>query len=578
MIKQSIIKKAILIICNAYLPVCFFNSCNSGSSLDNSSIAKDSLTIAAGDFSFNKNCSGCHNFRQDAIGPQLSGVTTKKSFEWLTRYIKNPQEVISSGDKAAQELLKQYKVVMPSFGYLPDSEINAVIAFIHTHQSVAVKSEKAIVKGLANPIPEPIALSNLVVDLKPVTQFPASNDSAPKARITKLGFQPNSPDLFVVDLRGKLYRLKNGKPKVYMDMAKLKPKFINQPGLATGFGSFAFHPGFAKNGLLYTTHTEAPGSVVADFRYADSIKVTVQWVLTEWKVSDPNADSFSGTGRELFRVNMVSGIHGVQEITFNPLSKPGDEDYGLLYIGIGDGGSVEEGYSFIAHSRDKIWGSIIRIDPSGNNSANGKYGIPKTNPFVRDLNSKGIGEVYAYGFRNPHRITWTRSGEMLACNIGQANIESINLIKPGNDYGWPLREGNFVTADINENLGNVFPLPANDSIYKITYPVAEYDHDEGKAISGGYEYWGSSIPQLKGKYLFGDIPSGRLFYVDIADLKQGKQAVIKEWKITINGVPKTLKVACSNDRVDLHFGRDAKGELYIMTKADGKLYKLETAK
>ena len=103
---------------------------------------------------------------------------------------------------------------------------------------------------------------------------------------------------------------------VYMDMAKLKPKFINEPGLATGFGSFAFHPDFAKNGLLYTTHTEAPGSGKADFGYADSIKVTVQWVLTEWKTKNPGAATFSGTSRELFRVNMVTGIHGVQEINF----------------------------------------------------------------------------------------------------------------------------------------------------------------------------------------------------------------------------------------------------------------------
>jgi len=72
-----------------------------------------------------------------------------------------------------------------------------------------------------------------------------------------------------------------------MDMAKLKPEFINEPGLGTGFGSFAFHPDFAKNGLLYTTHTEAPNSGKADFTYADSIKVTLQWVLTEWKAYEP---------------------------------------------------------------------------------------------------------------------------------------------------------------------------------------------------------------------------------------------------------------------------------------------------
>jgi hypothetical protein len=89
------------------------------------------------------------------------------------------------------------------------------------------------------------------------------------------GIQPTTNDLFVLDLRGKLYRLRNNKPLVYMDMANVKTKFINEPGLATGFGSFAFHPEFFKNGLLYTTHTEATGSGKADFGYGDSIKVAL---------------------------------------------------------------------------------------------------------------------------------------------------------------------------------------------------------------------------------------------------------------------------------------------------------------
>ncbi len=101
--------------------------------------------------------------------------------------------------------------------------------------------------------------------------------------------------LFILDLRGKLYKLQdNGKAAVYMDIAKLRPKFINEPGLGTGFGSFAFHPEFAKNGLLYTTHTEQAGSDKADFSYADSIHVAMQWVLTEWKTEQPGAPVFFG--------------------------------------------------------------------------------------------------------------------------------------------------------------------------------------------------------------------------------------------------------------------------------------------
>jgi glucose/arabinose dehydrogenase/mono/diheme cytochrome c family protein len=555
----------------------YLNSCNSNTSENNNSIPKDSATIAQGEASFNKYCSGCHNFRQDGIGPQLSGLTTEVPVDWIMHFIKNPKEVISSGDDRAQQLFKRFKAIMPSFDSLKDDKLSAVIAFINTHKFSPKKASEKYGQEITNPVPSPIQLSNLVVNLKFITQIPPSSDSTeplPLTRITKLSFQPNTGNIFILDLQGKLYTLQNGSPTVYMDMAKLKPKFINKPGLATGFGSFAFHPDFAKNGLLYTTHTEAPGSAKADFDYADSIKTTVQWVLTEWKVNNPAASTFSGTGRELFRINMVTGIHGMQEITFNQLSKPGSEDYGLLYIGVGDGGSVENGYPFLAHSTEKIWGTVLRIDPSGRNSANGKYGIPTTNPFVQNGNNKTLKEIYAYGFRNPHRITWSKAGDMFVCNIGQANAESVNLIKPGHDYGWPIREGTYL-LDPNGDLTRLYPLPANDSTYNITYPVAYFDHDEGLAITGGFEYSGKLIPQLEGKFLFGVIGTGRLFYINMADIKQGQQALIKEWRVSFNGKQGILKDFCEGcERVDLRLGRDADGEIYLLTKIDGKVYKL----
>src|SRR5690606_29990884 len=160
---------------------------------------------------------------------------------------------------------------------------------------------------------------------------------------------------------------------------------------------------FARNGLLYTTHTEKAGSAPADFAYDDTLNVKLQWVLSEWKTDQPEGFPFRGESRELLRINMVGQSHGVQEITFNPLSKPGDEDYGLLYVGIGDGGSAERGILHINIGPETIWSSIIRIDPAGRDSRNGKYGIPKTNPFADSRNPKALGEVYAYGFRNPHK-------------------------------------------------------------------------------------------------------------------------------------------------------------------------------
>jgi len=561
-----------------WILLCLFSGCGSDNSAGGNDISTDSLTVVKGEAVFDQHCSGCHSFRHDGIGPMLSGLTKEVSPDWIHNFIKDPQQQISSGDKRANQLRERYKVVMPSFAGLKDAEVDAIIAYMHTQKSSPKQAIK-IEGELLDPIPDTIALSNLVVGLKQVAQIPASSDSGrlPLTRITKLDYQPKTGVLFINDLRGKLYKLENGKPTEFLNIPKLKPKFINEPGLATGLGSFAFHPDFDRNGLLYTTHTEPPGSAKADFTYADSIKVTVQWVLTEWKIN-PGGMPTEPQSRELLRINMVTGIHGVQEITFNPAAKRGDKDYGLLYVGVGDGGCVENGYEFLAHSTQKVWGSILRIDPAGKNSRNGQYGIPADNPFANSQQSETVKEIYAYGFRNPHRITWTKSGKMLACNIGQANSEALYLIMPGHDYGWPLREGTFATLEMHDNLGKVGPLPPNDSINKITYPVAQYDHDEGLAISGGFEYVGNAIPELKGKYLFGDIPSGKLFFVNIDDLQQGKQAPIKEWQVKVDGRIRTLKDMCGNDRVDLHFGRDAENELYILTKPDGKVYKLVSAK
>jgi len=540
----------------------------------------DSLSIAKGQVLFTQNCSGCHQIGVNAIGPRLSGITSVTSPAWVKKFIKNSQAFIATGDeRATQVFLKYKKAVMPAYNHLPETELDAIVDYLATTKPIKNNFKKEYGEGLKNPIPEPIEVSNLVVDVKQFTQFPVSSEGGkyPLTRITKLASQPNIGQIFVNDLRGKLYKMEGNTPVVYLDLSQLMPNFIHTPGFATGFGSFAFHPDFLHNGLLYTTHSEKTGSAKADFAYADSIKVSLQWVLTEWKIDNPALGVFSGKPREMLRVNLVSVIHGVQEITFNPMAKKGDEDYGLLYIGIGDGGAAENGYAFLTNKEDQIWGKILRIDPLGRNSKNNKYGIPTNNPYAKSTHKKALREIYASGFRNPHRIMWTTKGDMLSVNIGHGNIESLYKIEAGRNYGWPTREGKFVIYP-DGDMNKVYPLPANDKIYNITYPVATFDHDEAKAITGGFEYTGTLVPALKNKYLFGDIPSGRLFYLNVADLKQGQTAKIKEWKLTLDGKIETLRNLCGNDRIDLHFGIDARGEMYIMTKADGRAYQIVGAK
>ncbi|HET9487636.1 MAG TPA: PQQ-dependent sugar dehydrogenase, partial [Chryseosolibacter sp.] len=502
------------------------------------------------------------------------GVTRTVSSKWIKDFIRNPKALVESGDERSQKLVSRYKTMMPGFEHYSEEELNEILAYLHTQMAPEpVAAANGGPEELTNPLPAPIEQSDLVIGVQFVAQIPASSDKGFKTRITKLDYVPRTSRLFIVDIRGKLYELQNNQPHVYMDMAELKPEFIDAPGLATGFGSFAFHPEFLENGLLYTSHTESAGTAKADFHYADTIPVALQWVLSEWKTDEPGAFPFRGKSRELFRIDMVTGMHGVQEVTFNPNAKPGDEDYGLLYVGIGDGACVESGYPFLVQNIEKPWGSILRIDPRGNNSANKKYGIPGSNPFINNENDQALGEMYAYGFRNPHRITWSKSGQMLASNIGQAKIESVNLIEPGHNYGWPIREGTFRVNPYGD-ITKVYALPENDANYNVTYPAAQYDHDEGLAISGGFEYTGPSVPDLKGKYLFADMNNGRLYYLDLAEVKPGMLSPIREWRITLNGQPTTTADLCGSKRVDLRFGKDHEGEIYFFSKQDGKIYKL----
>lgn len=569
-------KKNACLLVLTLLSTLLLNGCKTRETDSGNADTADSVAISHGQVAFTQNCSSCHNFKTDGIGPHLGGLTKEAPVEWIKKFIQDPKAMIEMGDERASRLFEKYKAMMPSFSHLKEEEIDQIIAFIGTKKSPNKRKKLDDPNALKNPIPEPIQLSNITLGLEEITQIPPSSTEGQLTRICKFDIRPDTKEIFIVDLRGKLYQLKDNKPMLYLDMVKEKPNFIPKPGLATGFGSFAFHPDFTRNGLLYTTHTESPGSGTADFAYNDTIQVTLQWVLSEWKTDEPNAFPFQGKSRELFRVNMIGSYHGVQEITFNPLAKKGSEDYGLLYIGIGDGAGVEFGYPFIVRSKDKIWGSIIRIDPLGKDSRNGKYGIPKGNPYAKYPDPNTVREVYANGFRNPHRITWTKAGQILASNIGHHNVESLYMILPGHDYGWPIREGKFLMKP-EENMSLVFALPPNDSTYHITYPVAQYDHDEGNAISGGFEYWGSALSELKGKCLFGDIVKGRVFFVEMDDLRIGHQATIKEMNVTVNGTPTTFVKLCGADKVDMRFGRDHKGELYIMTKPDGKVYKIISA-
>lgn len=428
-----------------------------------------------------------------------------------------------------------------------------------------------------NPVPDPIASSGKIIKLQDFATIPNSSNARPLAKINLLREAPDGSNrLFVNDLRGEFWVLNNGEPTLYVGLDAEFSSFIASPGFGTGFGAFAFHPDFANNGLFYTTHAESAGAATADYIPIEYDQITLQWVLTEWEATDPSANTFAGTKREILRFDYPGHTHGIQEIAFNPNATIGEEDYGLLYVCLGDGGSSLNYLDDNLQTIHSFLGTIFRIDPLGNNSVNGEYGIPPNNPFTTATDPDVVKEIYAYGFRNPHRISWDTAGDhiMLEGDIGEKNLEEVNLIQSGNNYGWGQREGTFL-YDRSLGQDNVWELPADDAMYNYTYPVAQYDRDEGVAVIGGYVYRGSAIPDMYGEYIFGDIASGRVFHVAADELELGSQAEVFELSLLdAEGVETTLLEEVNYDRADLRFGVDNDGEIYILCKTDGKIRKV----
>ena len=446
---------------------------------------------------------------------------------------------------------------------------------------------------LTDPIPEPIRKGGLVVAATEFVRAPRTADSsvdAPTNRayariqyLTPVG--DGSGRLVINDLRGLLYVTDEDgmAPVTYLDVRTRGVGFEDSmfPN-ETGLVGVAFHPQFAAPGTpgfgkFYTAYSARSDSGRAD--YLDDDAASHESVIREWTADDPRANVFSGTSREVFRIGQFAGNHNVGVIAFNPTAAPGSPDYGLLYASFGDAGSANDPRDF-GQSLDAPHGAIIRIDPLAGDGNRG-YGVPADNPFVGQAGA--APEIWAYGLRHPQQFSWDVDGRMFIGDVGQGSVEEVNLGVPGANYGWRLREGAFATsyAAGDRRRGRVYPRPARDD-RPFVYPVAQYDHDDGYAVGGGFVYRGRAIPALRGKYVFTDFPRGRVLYLDADALEPGRLAEIRELRLVIGGRERDLvEVAgfpntyAPGDRVDARLGIDSAGELYLLTKSDGWVRKLE---
>jgi hypothetical protein len=411
--------------------------------------------------------------------------------------------------------------------------------------------------------------------------------------------------LFIVEQNGLLRLIKNGQlqPGAALDIQNLVqmapigtgPFNAGNANDERGFLGLAFHPGFnmpTSPGFqtLYTYTTEdVPGATPPTYGVPNNATRNFDMVIAEWKMSAANPDVVDpATRREVFSFGKNAGNHNGGTIAFGP--------DGYLYLATGDGGNANDvGASHVepggnAQNLTNVMGKMLRIDPLNPNltgtsadpvSSNGQYRIPVGNPFDA---AGQPPEMYAYGLRNPYRFAFdTANGQLILADVGQNNIEEINRIEIGGNYGWAVKEGTFlfnrtdspgpppVTAG---SIGANSPGAPAGLIDPITgtQGTLQYDHDDGISITGGFVYRGSAIPELFGKYVFGDlalVPSmggapridGRLFY---ADLTTG---IINEFQL-----PEFANGKLPNGLTVHGFGQDGSGELYAMvtnTPANG---------
>ncbi len=414
---------------------------------------------------------------------------------------------------------------------------------------------------LDDPIPEAIA-TGMTIRLEPL----ATGLTAPNWGTFAPG---DTSRLFVTDQAGILWAvdLSTGTKTVFLDVSAdlvalgvFGPDSFDERGLL----GVAFDPEFATTGLLYT-YTSEPVTGVADFStMPPGESADHHSVVTEWTVPDPTNPASvvdGGSARELMRVDEPQFNHNAGALTFGP--------DGLLYVALGDGGGADDldGQEFIGapiighgtgNGRDpgNILGSVIRIDPTGTNSSNGQYGIPADNPFVGMPGF--VEEIFAYGLRNPFRIAFDpATGDFYVADVGQNDIEEINIVNAGDNLGWNDKEGTFFFVPNGNDPGFATDIDPGTAVGAVD-PIAQYDHDEGIAIVGGFVYRGSTIPDLDGRYLFGDFAQtfsndGRLFYLDDANQ-------ILEFDLE------------DQDNFGLSllgFGQDSNGEIYVLANSTG---------
>jgi len=329
--------------------------------------------------------------------------------------------------------------------------------------------------------------------------------------------------LYVVEQPGRIRSFEND------ETTTSTTAFLNITGRVASGGEggllgLAFHPDFETNGYLYVDYTTTGALRTRISRF--------NLDAANPDVADPDSEVI------LLEVSQPFGNHNAGQIAFGP--------DGYLYVTLGDGGSGGDPQNH-GQRPTTLLGSILRLDVDGGGNPL-DCGSGTGNPLV-DGTGGDCDEIYAYGLRNPWRMSFDpATGELWAGDVGQSSREEIDLIVAGANYGWNMYEGTICFSGPCDPAG-------------MTFPVWEYSHAVGFSITGGYVYRGLAIPEFTGKYIYGDL-GGRIWSLDTS----GGSPVNEE----IGSVDEAQ--FCDFGYCLASFGVDDQGEIYVLT-IDGPIRK-----
>jgi len=347
------------------------------------------------------------------------------------------------------------------------------------------------------------------------------------------------------------------------------------PGGEKGLVGLELHPDFADNRRLYVRYSAAPDGDVAYSHDA---------VLAEFEATADLTGVAPGSERRILSVEEPGINHNAGDIAFGP--------EGYLYVPFGDGQRTNVGGDSNGGEGDDLWwydqgqaaqdtrtnllGGLLRIDVDEPDSGR-PYGIPADNPLV---DREGRDEYYAWGLRNPYRISFD-DGRLFIADVGEHIHESVYLGEAGANYGWPMLEGS--TCGASSSIGHAIQENPLNALNPKTWvaqtnrispvkvcpatggaegamrdPIVEYGRPGARAVTGGYVYRGDAVPELQGRYVFGDYISPAPLF-STADPGTGE----RPWPVAELDV-----VSTDHGRLEdllISFARDPQGELYVLT-------------